>query len=59
MTALLTHADACDAPMLRGLCVHHVRRHLASCQRTAAWEALRPSLQSLVLDDEEEYLDLE
>jgi len=49
VTALLSHTDACDAPMLLRLCIHHVRLHLASCQKTEAWESLRPELQAMVL----------
>ena len=49
VTALLSHTDACDAPMLLRLCIHHVRLHLASCQKTEAWECLRPELQAMVL----------
>ncbi|KAK3238187.1 hypothetical protein CYMTET_51784 [Cymbomonas tetramitiformis] len=57
VVALLLHADACNAPMLRRLCVHHVRLHVAACQKTDAWDALRPELRSLVLGEPED-LDL-
>ena len=49
VTALLSHAQACNAQQLLAFCVHHCRVNLTLCERTDGWAALGDDLKALVM----------